>query len=448
MSSIGHITRRGVLRGMVGGAAVRISLPFLNIFLNSSGTALASGRSLPLCFGTYFFGLGLTPGQWEPKVIGANYDMPLELEPLTRFKEKINIFSGMKCLLDGHPNQVHNTGAQVCTSGGISRGARPDDGDPSLDMAIANIIGTRTRFRSIEVSSTNSPQTNSRRGGGATANPAETSPGALYTRIFGAEFKDPNAAQFVPDPQVIARRSVLSGVMEQRRSLMKDLGVEDRARLDQYFTSMRELEQRLDLALQPPVPLGSCTVPTKFDGPSPSTVVEDVLTNTKLFAGLLAHSLACGQTQVFNMMYSNAASNIRKAGSADTHHVLTHSEAADPKIGFQPGVSWFNMRSVEGLAALVAAMDSIPEGDGTLLDRSLVYVSTDTGDAKVHSLVNLPLMTVGRANGRMRTGIHFRAPGDTVTRVGLTVQQVMGVAVQSWGSESNETSKPISDVIA
>jgi hypothetical protein len=230
---------------------------------------------------------------------------------------------------------------------------------------------------------------------------------------------------------------------------MKDLGVEDRARLDQYFTSMRELEQRLDLALQPPVPLESCSVPTKFDdGPPPSTVVEDVLANTKLFAGLLAHALACGQTQVFNMMYSNAASNIRRKGSADTHHVLTHEEAADPKIGFQPSVSWFNLRSIEGLAALLTAMDGIPEGDRTLLDRSLVYVSTDTGLAKVHSLDNLPLITVGRANGRMRTGIHVRAAGDTVTRVGLTVQQVMGVAVQSWGSESNETSKPITDVIA
>ena len=448
MSAIDRMSRRRVLYGMLGGAAVRVGLPFLNVFLNSSGTAFASGRQLPLCFGTYFFGLGLTPGQWEPKVVGAGYDLPRELDPLSPFKEKMNIFSGMRCLLDGHPNQVHNTGAQVCTTGGIPGGRGTDDGAPSLDMAIADIIGSRTRFRSIEVSSTNSSQTNSRRGGAATANPAETSPGALYTRIFGAEFKDPNAAEFVPDPQVMARRSALSGVTEQRQRLMKDLGAEDRARLDQYFTSMRELEQRLDLALQPPVPLEACSVPAKFDDTRPSTVVEDVLANTKLFAGLLAHALACGQTQVFNVMDSNAASNIRRKGSADTHHVLTHEEAADPKIGFQPGVSWFNMRSVEGLGALLSAMDGVREGDGTLLDRSLVYVSTDTGLAKVHSLDNLPLITVGRANGRMKTGIHFRAPGDPVTRVGLTVQQVMGVAVQSWGSESNETSKSVADVIA
>src|ERR1700744_1068047 len=92
--------RRRVLKGMMGGAAVTVGLPFLDCFLDASGTALADGAPLPVCFGTWFFGLGLNPGFWEPKTIGANYDLPPELQPLAPLKHKINIYSGMKAFLD------------------------------------------------------------------------------------------------------------------------------------------------------------------------------------------------------------------------------------------------------------------------------------------------------------------------------------------------------------
>ena len=438
-------TRRRILRGMLGGSAVTVGLPLLNIFLNNHGTALANGTDLPLCFGTYFFGLGLTPGQWEPKVVGANYEMPFELKALQPFQKKVNVYSGLKCYLDGHSNVVHTSGVQVTINGGIPR--TRNETDSSIDAIVGDVIGTRTRFRSLEVSSAGTPQSYSRRAGG-TPNPAETSPAALYTRIFGPEFVDPNSADFKPDPHVMARKSALSGVTEQRQALEADLGADDKARLDQYFTSLRALEQQLELALQKPLPLASCSTPAKGEDATLGTVVDDVLANNTLFSRMLAHAMACGQTQVFNSLISQAASNVRKSGSADTHHVLTHEEGADLSVGFQAGVSFFNRQNIEGLAVLVKELDAIREGDRTLLDRTLVYVTTDTGLAKIHSLENMPQLTIGGANGRVKTGLHVHTLGDPATRVGLTVQNAMGVAVDSWGSESNATSKVFSEVLA
>jgi hypothetical protein len=93
------IRRRSVLRGMMGGGAIAVGLPFLDCFLNANGTALADGTALPVCFGSWFSGLGFNPGRWEPTIVGAKYEMAPELAPLAPLKDKINIYSGMKCFL-------------------------------------------------------------------------------------------------------------------------------------------------------------------------------------------------------------------------------------------------------------------------------------------------------------------------------------------------------------
>jgi hypothetical protein len=131
-----------------------------------------------------------------------------------------------------------------------------------------------------------------------------------------------------------------------------------------------------------------------------------------------------------------------------TFHIYTHEEPNDQKLGYQVQVSWFMQQVAAIFGDMVSALDSVKEGDGTLLDRSLVMYSTDTGLAKFHSVENIPMMTAGRAGGRVKTGIHFQAKGETATRVGLTVQQALGVPVNGWGAESNHTTKTISEVIA
>ena len=443
-------SRRNILRGMLGGAAVTVGLPFLDCMLNTNGTALAAtGAPLPLVFGTYFWGCGLNPDRWVPKTVGKGYDFGVELQPLTPYRDRINLFSGLKVFLDGKGAKPHYTGTFAIQTGNVpSEGMGSQPGYASVDSIVADMIGTRTRFRSLETTGTGKPTDGiSRRASGA-ANPAEISPAALYTRVFGPDFRDPNAADFKPDPRVMVRRSVLSAVTDQRAALLQQVGAADKARLDEYFTSLRQLEQQLDLQLQKPAPLAACTNPAKPDELPPGTEIDTVVHNNQLFAQILAHAVACDQTHVFNMVFGEATSPLRKAGSPMTHHILTHEEPMDDKLGYQKEASSFIARIIETLAYTVAALDGIKEGEGTLLDRTLLMAHSESGFAKIHSLENIPMMTIGSANGRVKTGMHIAAKGDPVTRVGLTVQQAMGVAIDNWGTLSLNTNKSFGETLA
>ena len=143
MSSLMNPSRRNVLRGMMGGAAVSVGLPFLDCMLNTNGTALASGAALPVAFGTFFWGCGLNPGRWEPKTVGSHYDMNIETAALQPFKDRVNVISGMKVFLDGKGARPHFTGEMAILTGDVPR-EQPNYA--SLDSIVADTIGTRTRF--------------------------------------------------------------------------------------------------------------------------------------------------------------------------------------------------------------------------------------------------------------------------------------------------------------
>jgi hypothetical protein len=240
---------------------------------------------------------------------------------------------------------------------------------------------------------------------------------------------------------------VLSAVKEQRVKLEKAVGSADRARLDEYFTSLRQLEQQLAMQLEKPAPLAACTVPKKPADATLGTEIEAVTTNHRLFAELAAHAFACDQTHVVNLTFSDMTSGLRRAGNPTVHHSYTHEEAIDEKLGCQPNVAYFVTRSMEGFADYLAALSSIREGDKTLLDRSLAYCITDTGHAKIHSYENMPVFTAGSAGGRMKTGLHVVGRGDPITRVGLTVQQALGMPLSSWGTDSMATTKTITEIL-
>lgn len=445
MSATMNATRRNVLRGMMGGAAVSVGLPFLDCFLNTNGTALAAtGAPLPVAFGTFFWGCGLNPGRWEPKTIGKGYDMNIETAALQPFRDRMNVISGMKVFLDGKGARPHFTGEMAILTGDVPR-EQPNYA--SLDSIVADTIGTRTRFRSLEVTGTGKPTDSLSRRSASVSNPAEISPAALYTRVFGPDFTDPNSADFKPDPRVMVRRSVLSGVTDQRAALLKQVGASDRQRLDEYFTAVRQLEQQLDLQLQKPAPLAACTNPGQPVDAEIGTEIDHVVANHKLFAQILAHAVACDQTHVTNVVFGEATSPLRKAGTAMTHHIYTHEEPMDPKLGYQPNATYFMGRIVETLAFYLQTLDSIKEGDGTLLDRSLILAHSETGFAKIHALENIPMFLAGGAGGKIKTGMHINMEGEPVTRVGLTVQQSLGIPVDSWGTMSLNTSKPVSEIM-
>jgi hypothetical protein len=176
--------------------------------------------------------------------------------------------------------------------------------------------------------------------------------------------------------------------------------------------------------------------------------VEMVQTRHRLLTDLMVMAVACDQTRVFNMAYSNAQANTIKAGYEKPHHTTTHEEPIDAKLGYQPNHAYFASRAIEEWAYFVEAFTKVREGSGTLLDNMLIYANTDHGDARVHALDKLVSFTAGRAGGRVKTGLHVDAGGSGVTRVGFTALRLMGLEVPAWGVKSNRTSSPFNEIVA
>ena len=441
------LDRRTFLRGVVGGASISLGIPLLDGFLNVNGTAFASGAPLPLRFGTWFWGCGMNPARWNPKVEGAGYDLGPELQPIAGVQEYVTVLSGFNMNLDGAANHPHRSGVKGTLTG--TAPPKPDDVPaPTLDILISDKLGAATRFRSLEITCTGSAKHSYSLRGQNVANSSGTSALALYTRIFGSGFQDPNAAEFEPDPRVLLRQSVISAVKDDRTRLEGQLGSHDRQRLDDYLTALRQLERQLELQLSAPPPLEACAPP---EAPAASTGGSDIghaRETHELMTKLLVMALACDQTRVFNMLFSYGASDLHLPGSQTGHHQLTHEELVDPQLGYQPRVTYFVVSSMEAWASFVAAMAAFPEGDGTLLDNSLVMAHSETSFAKIHDVLGLPIMLAGRAGGRVKSGIHVAGKGDPVTRVGFTMQQLMGLSVDRWGTGSMETNRSISEIFA
>ena len=443
------LSRRTALKGMMNGAAIAVGVPLLDAFLDGNGTAMAAtGAPVPVRFGTWFWGLGVNPNRWFPDTPGANYELKPELAPIKDYQSKISVLGNFNVMLDGAPNLPHSSGGPAIRTGRALTAERGLPGE-SFDVTIGDQIGTRTRFRSLDTSAIGDPRNSLSGRGGGNLNPSETSAAGFYTRIFGAGFRDPNSATFTPDPQVMARRSVLSGVAEQRHALEAAVGAADRQKLDQYFTSLRQLEKRLDVELTRPEPLQACVVPgSKPREMAPSGDIENVVQAHEMMADMMVMALACDQTRVFNMMFNNGASSLTRIGSTITHHQLTHEEVLDNRLGYQPEATYFLTKIMDAWVYFVAALDRVKEGDRTLLDNTLLFAHSETEFAKFHTIDNIPMMLAGSAGGRVKSGLYIDGAGTPVSRVGLTLQQVMGVAVDKWGTKSMETSKTIGELVA
>lgn len=442
------MNRRRVLRGMLGGCAVNVALPLLNCFLNENGTALASGAPMPLRFGTWQWALGMSKDgvAFVPKKTGANFDLPVEIAALGPVKEHINLFTSYDVFRDAAPNLCHHTGWVILRSG-IAPQTSDERPGKTIDSIIAGKIGNATRFRSLSATATGDVRDSYSYENGNSVNTPEWSPLRLYERLFGTGFQDPNAAVFKPDPQVMVRKSVLSGVLGETRALMKAVGAEDRARLEQYFSGLRDVERRFDRRLTKPEPIAACH---KAGEPAelPMGLSADLVSRRhRMMTELMLMAVACDQTRVFNMFTSAPFSGTTQPGYNKPHHTATHEEPVDEELGYQPHCSWYTRCAMEEWAYFVQALSEFKEGDGTMLDNVFVYATTDQSFAKIHSIEKIPMFSAGRAGGRVKTGLHLSGGGTPGTRLGYTAMRVMGLDVPSWGDQSNQTSEEIGEIL-
>lgn len=443
---MGKLTRRRFLKGTLKGGAVTVALPLLNIFLNENATAMASGAPIPQRFGTWSWGLGMSDAIFTPKKTGANFDLPPEIASLAPVQKHINLYTNFNVFKDDAPNLCHHSGWVVLRSG-IAPMTRENKPGETIDVAVARKIGNATRFRSLSATATGDVRDSFSYEGGNSVNSPEWSPLRFYQRLFGDDFQDPNAETFTPDPKTLVRKSALSVVQEDARKLGQSLGYEDRQRLDQYFTGIRDLERRFELQLTKPEPREACVKPEAPDDLPTGLDADLVAKRHRMMTDLMLMAIACDQTRVFNMFYASAFSATIKPGYDKPHHTATHEEAVDPAQQCQPNVSWFTRRAMEEWAYYVQALADFREGDGSLLDNTLVYATTDQSFAKIHSIEGIPMFSAGTGGGRVRTGLHIDGGGTPGCRLGYTMQRLMGLDIASWGDKSNKTSEEISEIL-
>lgn len=438
--------RRSMMRGMLGGAAVCVGVPTLDIFLDGNGKAYAQGAKLPVRLGTYFWGLGLTPGRWVPKTIGHGYELTPQLQALKGLESKVSTFSNFRVELDGRSNLVHWTGQGAIMSGVAPTKANGFD-RATFDVYAAEQIGGGTRFRSLQMTPFGISKLSYSTPSGTGFNTPETTPLQLYTRVFGDGFQDPNNPNWSPDVNIMLRKSVLSAVGEQRQALMAQASVDDRRKLDQYFTALRQTEEQLASQLERPAKCESCVVPSAPEETRRAGQIDVVNQNSKLMAQITAMAVACNQTNIFNVVHTSAASEAYLPGDTSIYHSHTHDEPVDPKLGYQIVSDRLATQSFSGYADFLHALNAIKEGDGTLLDNCVVLGYSDTGNAKIHSTENIPMFIAGGAGGRHKPA-HVSGSNDPVSRVSLTVQQLLGLPVGEYGVGSMKTGKAITEVMA
>ncbi len=167
-----------------------VALPLLNCFLTDNGDALANGAPMPLRFGTWQWGLGMSEALFVPRKTGANYDLPPEIQPLAPIQKHINLFTNYRVFKDAAPNLCHHTGWVILRSGIAPLGADNRPGE-TLDVTVAKKIGSATRFQNLAATATGDVRDSFSYENGNSVTKPEWSPLRFYTRLFGTDFQNP-----------------------------------------------------------------------------------------------------------------------------------------------------------------------------------------------------------------------------------------------------------------
>ena len=439
-----RLSRRQVLRGMIGGSAITLSLPLLNGMLNDHGDAFAQGAAIPTRFGVWFWGNGVRPEYWIPNGVGSGnaWQLSDELSPLQTHKSKLAVLTGYTIRTGSHAHHAGMTGVMTgrpLHQVGVTRDTIVSTFDgPSLDMIAAAQLEGQTPFRSLEVGVTRFRGTDEgttfqhlSHNGPNNPNPSEYDPRAVFNRLFAG-----NGAL----DDIGARRSVLDAVMGQFSRLRPRLGANDRRRLDQHFESIRSLERRL--AAEPV----TCAVPDEPDTYPDRNGQEQIEAKNEVMSDLVALALACDLTRVFSVQFSTCGSGVivHAAGATDGLHRTTHDEPMSGNPGTQPIVHAAVRYTMAQLATFLDKLDQTPMGAGTLLDHSAIACTTEHTDGRLHRYEDFPFLIAGLGGGRLRGDVHHRGSGnESITKAGLTALRGAGLPIANFGSQDGYTESTI-----
>jgi hypothetical protein len=423
------ISRRHLLRGVGAGLA----LPLLDSMIPSSTALAATAAIPPKRFGAVFVPHGERPGFWTPEKVGSDFAMSPILEPLAAYRDEMTVVSQLCHPVDGHAVTV-----AAWLSGTIPKRTTAEDvlAGVTIDQLIAKKIGQDTVFPSIEAATEDftgyiggcdpayaCAYINTLSWKTATQPlPMEINPRVLFERMFGR----PGTTQ-----QRLARlktgRSILDSIQEDMKDLQLDLGVRDRSRLNDYLDSVRETEARIQraehqAATNPDIPDAPVGIPDSFP--------EHIALQFELIA--LAYTTDL--TRVFTFMLSRDVTQrtYPEIGITEPHHALSHHSGDEAK---KKQLVQLNRYHVTMFEKFLAKLRATPEGDGNILDNSMILYGSGMSESQIHDRRDLPTLLVGGFKGRGSRHIKM-APNTPVANFMLSLGQYYGLEMEKFGISS------------
>ena len=431
-----HIPRRTFLRGI--GAAV--ALPLLDSMIPAS-TALAQTAAGPrLRMGFIYFPHGAIMDQWTPKTSGKDFQISPILQPLEPYKKQLTIVSG----LDNKPASlppVHAIQPGTWLNATSPRKSQEPLTATTIDQLAAQRLSQDTPFPSLEVA------TESRGGTGCDRNygcsysgtisfrnpttplPMETNPRKLFQRLFGQgdtpEDRAVWAKQYV---------SILDAISQESTGLKRRVGAEDRVMLDDYLETIREIERRMEKMEKsdlskldlPDAPVG---IPTSFDE------------HLNLMFDLVALAYRANLTRVFSMMMAAEGSTqtYNHVGVSDAFHPLSHHQNDRNKMDRLIKIQTYHSTV---FAKFLANLATMPDGDGNVLDHSIILYGSNMSNSNAHNEFPLPSAIVGGGNGRIKGNQHIVSPDHTpLANLLLTLMNRAEIPVTKVGDSTGEISE-------
>jgi hypothetical protein len=436
-----HVSRRSLLRGV--GAA--IALPMLDAMVPALGAAARVVKKVsPNRMMFVYVPNGVDMRNWRPETLGRSFNFPKILEPLAPLQDDLLVFSGLKdhngeALGDG-PGDHARAAASFLTGVHPRKTAGSDISvGISVDQVAAQKIGSATRLSSLELGCEDGHLAGNCDSGYSCAyvnsiswrspnvpNPPEVNPRSVFERLFGTEEDAANPAARARNSKI--DRSILDMVSDDTRSLQRGLGTTDRRKLDEYLTAVREVERQVQMADKQAAE-NRVVLPTieKPDG-----IPLEFGEHAQLMFNLTAIALQTDTTRIATMMMAREGSNrpYREIGVPEGHHGLSHHRN-DPAL--MDKVAQINRYHMEQFAKFLTKLKATPDGDGSLLDHTMIVYGSGISDGNRHNHDDLPVLLAGGSRV-FRTGRHVKFTESTpVANLYVSMLDAMEVPTEKLG---------------
>jgi hypothetical protein len=428
-----HLPRRTFLRGV----GATLALPLLDAMVPAFAATTAPTPRL----GFVYFPHGAIMARWMPDAVGRAFEFKDTLKPLEPYRDRLSIVSGLHHRA-ADSTAVHSLSPTTWLSGVRPKPTQGVDAHAGVtaDQIAASAIGQDTALPSIELATEDHSgligacdrdygciymNTLSWRSP-TSPMPMEINPRKVFERMFGqGGSAEARLARQHED------RGILEALSDQAQSLKHELGAHDRAKLDLYLDSVREIERRLERAEAQADQNPDLEIPEA--PPGIPFVYED---HVGLMFDLLALAYEADITRVFTFMMAREISNrtYPQVDVSEGHHAVSHHANRPEKIDMNARIQRYHV----GLfAKFLDKLDATPDGDGSLLDHSILLYGSNMSNSNAHDHYPLPNVLVGGGNGRLRGGQHIKEEDHTpMTNLILTMLHKADVSVESLGDST------------